>query len=169
MVTSPPSVNCTTSSYPSSKAVPSSGLTPVASTRTSCSSAFQRIVAVWTGSTTLVLSARFARILYSNGNPKIDTTSRGKQRKSVNPVFITNSIAISGRFGKRKGTETVACLKVTIPEITPSLAPSLHRLQPQPCIRSESQKTDCLDSFYATVELILCLFCPLRSRLFRYQ
>ncbi len=57
MVTNQPSVNCTTSSYSSNKAVPNNGLRPVASTRTSRSSPFQMITASWTGSKTSLLSA----------------------------------------------------------------------------------------------------------------
>ncbi len=118
IVTKPPSVNWITSSCSFSRAVPIKGRLPVANTRTSRSCPSQKIVAWWTANETSLLSAKFTGISYKNGNLSKFTASGGKHKWSVKPVSMTNSIGKVELFTNKKVNDTIACLSVTIPEIT---------------------------------------------------
>ncbi len=57
------------------------------------------------------------------GSLNNETASGGKQRCPVNPVSMTNSIGIVEPLKSRNVRVMVACLSVTMPEITCKHAP----------------------------------------------
>lgn len=99
------------------------GRSPVANTRASRSSPYQRIIALWTGNITRLLSAKFTRISCLKGRFSNATASGGRQSSSVNPVSITNLIGKSAHLELRNGMVIMTCPSSTISE---SLNHTLH-------------------------------------------
>jgi len=62
------------------------------------------------------------------GNLNNEVHSGGKQRDPVNPVSMTNSIGRVEPLGSIPVNVTVACLSLTMPEITCRYVPLLHRM-----------------------------------------
>src|SRR4028119_755113 len=83
------------------------------------------------------------------GNLNNERASGGKQRDPVNPVLMTNSIGRVEPLGSIHVNVTVACLSITMPEITCRHAPLLHRMIQLHYIQCEGRRDGNVDVLHA--------------------
>lgn len=82
------------------------------------------------------------------GNLNNETASGGNQRTPLNPVSMTNSIGRVEPLGSIHVNVTVACLSITMPEITCRYAALPHRMIQLHYIPCDGRRDGNVDVFY---------------------